>query len=252
MPPAPTDSASLSRREFTKFSVAFPLLPALLVRRQEAAEEPRFVAPPGELPADLRERLDALVAELKSGRKTTQDVLSDPACETLRPYPDFRAAIADHAPSGKTVLVPRSEPGEALHVAARAVDAQKRPIAGAMVYAYQTNARGWYAAAAPHVSGNSGDYKHARLFAYCRTDADGRFELASVRPAGYPRSDLPAHIHLVIEGAGVERVTEIRFRDDPRLTPAQLEESQRARFEIVTPERLADGSWRCAVEFALP
>jgi len=29
-------------------------------------------------------------------------------------------------------------------------------------------------------------------------------------------------------------------------------EGRRARFEIVTPERLADGTWRCAVEFALP
>jgi protocatechuate 3,4-dioxygenase beta subunit len=251
MQPAPADSARPSRREITKLAVAFPLLSALLRASQDAADEPRFVAPPGELAGELREQLAALVADLEARRKTTQDVLADPASEALRPYTAFRDAIADHAPTGKTLLVPRGEPGEPLRVEARVL-AEGKPVDGAMVYAYQTSARGWYAAAAPHVSGNSGDHKHARLFGYCRTDAQGRFELATVRPAGYPRSDLPAHIHLAIEGAGHERVTEIRFSDDPRLTPAQLEDSRRARFEIVTPERLGDGSWRCAVEFALP
>lgn len=249
MQPAPADSHGLSRRELTKLAVAFPLFARFASARQ--ADEPRFVDPPGELSAELRARLDALVAGLESGQKTTQDVLADPAIEPLRPYPAFRDAIADHAPTGKTLLVPRGEPGEPLRVEARVV-ADGKPVDDALVYAYQTSSRGWYAAGAPHVSGNSGDYKHARLFAHCRTDAQGRFELASVRPAGYPRSDLPAHIHLVIEGAGRERVTEIRFSDDPRLTPAQIEESERARFEIVTPERLAEGGWRCAVEFALP
>ncbi len=150
-----------------------------------------------------------------------------------------------------TVLVPRGEPGDPLRVIGRVVDGEEKPLAGVLVYAYQTSARGWYAADAPHVSGPSGDEGHARLFGYCRTDDGGRFELATVRPGGYPRSSLPSHIHVELTGPDVAaRVTEIRFEDDPRLTAEEREASLRAGFAIVPVERGSDGL-RCSVEFAL-
>ena len=121
------------------------------------------------------------------------------------------------------------------------------------VYAYQTSAKGWYAAEAPHVSGNSGDYRFARLFTHGVTDADGRCELVTVHPTGYPRSDLPSHIHLLLEGrAGDQRGTEIRFEDCPRMTAAAHADSLRAGFVVVPVEKLADGGARCTAEFTLP
>jgi len=255
MSPAPTENRRPSRREIARFAVIAPLLPSLLARRLQqpsTAEEPRFVAPPGEMPAEMQERLHGLVEGLRAGRRTTNDVLSDPAWSTFRPYPAFRETIREHAPTGRGVLVPKGEPGDALLVRGRVLGAEQQPCADALVYAYQTSAQGWYAAEAPHVSGNSGDFGHARLFTYVRTDPQGTFELATIRPGGYPRSDLPCHIHLALQAPGhAERITEVRFADDPRLTPSQLESSLRAGFEIVDVERTSDGIGRCSVTFEL-
>ena len=94
-----------------------------------------------------------------------------------------------------------------------------KSIAGVVVYFYQTDAKGWYAADKPHVGGNSGDQRHARIFGYAKTDAFGKFEIHTIKPSGYPESDLPAHIHVEIdELAGYQPIiTEFLFDDDERL-----------------------------------
>lgn len=248
--------SSLSRREFTQLALLVPWLP-----RQEGARkvqttaggEPHFVDPPGEIPARLRQRVEELGVALAAGRTNANEALADPASNELRPYPLFRETIAKHAVTGRAVLVPRGEPGTALSVALRVTDREGTAYAGARVYAYQTNAQGWYAAEAPHVSGNSGDYRFARLFAHGLTDAEGRCELVTIHPVGYPRSDLPSHIHLLLEGRdGEERGTEVRFEDCPRMTPAAREESLRAGFVVVPVEALSSGGARCTAEFELP
>jgi len=242
-----------SRREFSALALATPFLARPSVLRQ-AAEEPRFVDPPAVLAGEARARLDALAAELAGKKTTAEAVLADPAWTALRPASEFRQLIERHATGAKLALVPRGEPGEALHVAGRLVDKDGQARAGATVYAYQTSAKGWYAAEAPHFGGNSGDVGHARLFGYGRTDAEGRWEIASVRPGGYPRSTLPCHIHIHFyepeKRGGPVNVSEIRFEDDPRLTPEEREDSLRVGYRLVTPER-KDGVWRCAVEFTL-
>lgn len=252
---APTSSLwHPSRRELVQLSLLVPFARVQGRRVQAAADgEPSFVDPPGELPAELEARVKELAAALAAGRTTANDVLLDPAVEELRAYPLFRKTIAAHAATGKAVLVPRGEPGTKLSAVVQVVDRQRRPYAGVRVYAYQTSSRGWYAAEAPHVSGNSGDYRFARLFTHGVSDAAGRLELATVHPLGYPRTDLPSHIHLLLEGKdGDERITEIRFEDCPRMTPAVRAESERAGFVVVPVQTLADGSARCTAEFVLP
>jgi hypothetical protein len=245
-----------SRREAVQLSLVAPLLfRAGQARKvQTTAEgEPQFVEPPGEPGAGLKRRIEELGAVLAAGRTTTNEILGDPASSELRPYPAFRDLIAKHAPVGRAVLIPKGEPGVPMIATVRVVDRAGKPYAGARVYAYQTSAKGWYAAEAPHVSGNSGDTRFARLFTHVVTDADGQCELVTIHPTGYPRSDLPSHIHLGLEGKnGDQRWTEIRFEDCPRMTPAVREESMRAGFVVVPVEKLADGSLRCTAEFALP
>ena len=91
----------------------------------------------------------------------------------------------------------------------------------------------------PHVGGNSGDQRHARLFGYAKTDASGKFEIHTVKPSGYPQSDLPAHIHVEITGlAGYQpRITEFLFDDDERLVGNIRANAQGEAFIISEPER---------------
>lgn len=74
-----------------------------------------------------------------------------------------------------------------------------------------------------------------------------------MHPAGYPRSDLPSHIHLLLEGRdGDVRGTEIRFEDCPRMTPAVRAQSEREGYVVAPVETVADGAKRCTAEFRLP
>jgi len=117
-------------------------------------------------------------------------------------------------------------------------DTDSKPVAGALVYLYHTDSRGWYAADAPHVLLNEGDIRHARLFGYVKTDKNGMFELHTIKPSGYPQSDLPAHIHVHVSANGYRSFgTEFLFDDDERLVGKIRENSIRNDFMISKPEK---------------
>jgi len=244
-----------SRRELARLGLVLPWLPHLVQQREltkSAEGEPRFVAPPGTPDDAQREHIAGFAAALAAG-KSVNEVLLDPATNEVRPFPAFRELIAQHAPMARAQLTPKDEPGTPLSAVVRVVDRGDKPYVGVRVYAYQTSARGWYAAEAPHVSGDSGDTRFARLFSYGVTDARGELELMTVHPTGYPHSDLPSHIHLVLEGRDKElRVTEIRFDDCPRMTPAVRADSERQGFVVVPVETTDAGGKRCVAEFRLP
>jgi protocatechuate 3,4-dioxygenase beta subunit len=99
-----------------------------------------------------------------------------------------------------------------------------------------------------------GDRKHSRLFGYLKTDNKGRFELRTIRPAGYPNTDLPAHIHVEISesnDASGTLVTELQFDDDPRLTAEWRKRSRLEGFQIGKVTKNAEGVGRVQAEFKM-
>src|SRR5262249_46148583 len=158
---------------------------------------PKFTPPPGGETPRVRARIDAAEQALRSGR-TVSDVLGDADLVPLHEWPRFRSAIRQYATTSRTTLVSAGEPGTPLLVVGRVLDRVGNPARGLKLYPYQTSARGWYSDRAAHISGMEGDRRHARLFGYATTDDAGKFELRTIRPAGYPESDLPAHIHVEV------------------------------------------------------
>jgi protocatechuate 3,4-dioxygenase beta subunit len=129
-------------------------------------------------------------------------------------------------------------PGKKIKVVGTVKNAEGKPVADALVYLYHTDSRGWYAVDAPHVGMNEGDMRHARLFGYVKTDKNGMFELHTIKPSGYPKSDLPAHIHVHVEANGYQNiVTEFLFDDDERLVGKIRENAMRDKFPIAKPEK---------------
>jgi protocatechuate 3,4-dioxygenase beta subunit len=64
------------------------------------------------------------------------------------------------------------------------------------------------------------------------------FELHTIKPAGYPKSDLPAHIHVHVSANGYRAFgTEFLFDDDERLVGKIRENSVRNDFMISKPEK---------------
>ena len=149
---------------------------------------------------------------------TVSSILTDKKYLSIHPLTSFRQLIRKNATADVLRIAPEGEPGKKIKVVAVVKNKDGQPVPNATIYLYQTDARGWYAADAPHIHMNEGDFGHARLFGYVKTDKNGRLELHTVKPSGYPQSDLPAHIHVHVAAAGYQPfVTEFLFRDDERL-----------------------------------
>jgi len=124
-------------------------------------------------------------------------------------------------------IVRSATPGDPLLVRAEVVDGAGRPVDGAEVDVWHASTEGLY---------ENQDPEQAQMNLRGRfvTDAQGRFELRTVKPAGYPvpangpvgdllrlqgRHNLrPAHIHFLIAKAGFKtQFAQVYSADDPNL-----------------------------------
>jgi len=96
--------------------------------------------------------------------------------------------------------------------------------------------------------------KNTRLFGYLITTQGGQYEFRTMRPVGYQRSTLPAHIHIEIKVAGHEPrtlISEILFEDDPRLTKEMRDRAVRERLFIFPVHREPSGVQRVKADFQI-
>lgn len=125
--------------------------------------------------------------------------------------------------SWRTRIAGPDEPGQRLILGGEvlAPDA-KTYAAGVIVYAYNTDAQGYYGR-------DLAEYP-PRLYGWMQTDSEGRFELRTILPGHYPGMRIPAHIHFSAWGAGypVQWMDELRFAGDRYITPAMLSEAAAA------------------------
>ena len=157
-------------------------------------------------------------AQLGKGVATTSSVLSNPAYMELHSQAAFRNLIKKHAKAAPLRMITAKEPGNAVIIKVKLLSG-KGPAKNTLVYVYQTDARGQYAAYRSQVDEGNGNSAHARLFGYVRTNEQGELELQTIRPASYPNSSIPQHIHLEAFDASGKTliVTELLFDDDPNL-----------------------------------
>jgi protocatechuate 3,4-dioxygenase beta subunit len=166
---------------------------------------------------------------------SASDLVQNPKFAVLHPQPVFRELVKAVAKDAELGVCGGDEPGVRIVAAGTIKDVDGKAVSGAMLYAYHTSQKGWYSDKAAHIRAWAGDSRHARLFGYLRSGRDGSFRIRTIRPGGYPRSDLPQHIHIEVEAAGfVPMVTELLFDDDPRLTAAQRDRAKREGFLIAS------------------
>ena len=138
------------------------------------------------------------------------------------------------------------EPGERLRIEGSVRNAAGDATAGVIVYAYHTDARGLYPAGDTDLKGLAAA-RHGRLRAWAQTDAEGRYAFDTIRPAGYPGTDQPAHVHMhIIEPLRCTYyIDDVMFEDDPRLTASARRRltAGRGGSGVVVPLRGADGTW---------
>jgi protocatechuate 3,4-dioxygenase beta subunit len=93
----------------------------------------------------------------------------------------------------------------------------KTPAEGVIIYLYHTDNKGIYP-----TKGNEKrwDKRHGYIRSWLKTNAKGEYECWTIRPASYPNSYNPQHIHMTIKEPGKNEywIDEIHFSDDPMLT----------------------------------
>ena len=151
-------------------------------------------------------------------------------------------------PSRSTQIAADAEPGVRLIVAGQVFTPDgSTPAAGVTVYAYNTDAEGYYGVA-------RAEYP-PRLYGWMRTDAAGRFELRTIRPGSYPGMRVPAHIHFSAWGGGypLQWFDELRFAGDRYITPEMLaQDAESGDFRGIQPlVRGQDGVLRCGFKIRL-
>ena len=91
------------------------------------------------------------------------------------------------------------------------------PAKDVILYIYQTNDQGKYPTKPNSVGWEA---NHGYIRAWLKTDTKGFYEFYSLRPASYPNSTIPQHIHIVVKEPNKMDyyIEDFFFADDPNIT----------------------------------
>ena len=112
------------------------------------------------------------------------------------------------------------EPGTRIIIKGRVINTEGRPVANASLHIFQTDSHGYYTPL-DSIEKKMGE-PDARLFCFLKTDANGNFEIHTIRPASYPIQyngrTIPQHIHNNITARGYTgKNLQMVFDDDPAM-----------------------------------
>jgi protocatechuate 3,4-dioxygenase, beta subunit len=149
--------------------------------------------------------------------------------------------LGEPAKGGDLTRVP-GRPGRAqgqiIRLTGRVLDRSGRPVVGGKLQIWQANTFGRYS--------HPNDDNPAQLdpsfegFAVVETDADGRYNLRTIKPGAYPTGPStirPSHIHFEVFGKRERLVTQMYFAGDPHHDKDRWLQSSAKPETIVMPIR---------------
>jgi protocatechuate 3,4-dioxygenase beta subunit len=174
----------------------------------------------------------------------------EPRAETGRRvggYCEGCEAIYDGMPAQlnpETRIAAAGEPGEPMEASGRVYQPDgKTPAPGVILYAYHTDARGIYP---PAPGANGVARRHGRLRGWIKTNALGEYKFVTIKPASYPDSTIPSHVHLIVKEADKNEyyIDDFEFDDDRFLTERERGRRRKAGGTgVVRLTKNAGGVW---------
>ena len=167
--------------------------------------------------------------------QTTPDACED--CELL-----FEGMPANPGPSAR--IAGTDEVGESLRIEGVIYQPDgKTPAPGIILYVYQTDHTGRYTPGPNQIHAR----RHGHLRGWAQSDERGRYAIQTIRPASYPNSKNPQHIHPIIFEPTANRyywIDEFLFDDDPLLSREEKNrQPQRGGGGILTLKKGERGGW---------
>lgn len=93
------------------------------------------------------------------------------------------------------------------------------PAPDVIVYYHHTDNNGYYS---PRSDKPENQTRHGHIRGWVKTGKDGKYTLYTIRPAPYPNTDIPAHIHILIKEPDIGNeywTDDLVFEDDQLLQP---------------------------------
>ncbi len=142
-------------------------------------------------------------------------------------------------------IAPAAEPGTPLILEGTLVaEDGETPLPGVIVYAYHTDAGGYL-----RKQGMAPDSieTHPRLEGWVKSDSTGRFEFATIKPAGYPGWNITGHVNFYARGGGYpRRWFMLEFKEDSLASSRRVKLNTPEYLLIAPVRRDASGIERCA------
>lgn len=132
-------------------------------------------------------------------------------CEAIYEYGDKELKSVDTLPEFKVLPYPIKISGTVYK------SDGKTPANDVILYVYQTDDKGKY----PSKANSKGwERRHGYLRGWMKTDASGSYTFYTSRPASYPNSTVPQHIHITVKESDKNEyyIEDFYFRDDPHIT----------------------------------
>jgi protocatechuate 3,4-dioxygenase, beta subunit len=147
------------------------------------------------------------------------------------------------APSWKTTLSGKEDAGDLMTISGTIFQKDgKSPAPNVILYVYHTDAKGNYSPSKNQAHAK----RHGHLRGWMKTDAQGKYQFSSIRPASYPNSKAPQHIHPIIKEPGVQEywIDEYLFEDDPNLTAEERnKQEKRGGSGVIKLTKNDEGTW---------
>jgi len=160
----------------------------------------------------------------------------------MPPGTEGRGAIdAPSDVSWKTVLSRKSDKDEPMIISGTVFQADGKTLApNILIYFYHTDSDGYY--------GRKGEVRDGHFRGWLLTDAKGRYEFSTIKPAPYPNRTEAAHIHMTLTGKDFKEdsIDSILFEGDKFVTAQERNSAgKRGGFNpILKLEKGADGILR--------
>jgi protocatechuate 3,4-dioxygenase beta subunit len=96
----------------------------------------------------------------------------------------------------------------------------KTPAKDVVIYVYHTDQTGHYT---PGPNATGWERRNGRIRGWIKTDKNGFYQFYTLKPASYPNSNIPRHIHVVVKEPDKNEywIDEYLFDDDPFLTASE-------------------------------